>query len=379
MKNIHLLIALAIFAFSACSNDNEEPSKLNLAGCLLKMNGANFECIEEDAYYGSKQVCDGMKGEWVNSCPPGGTKCEAIGSDGIKFVATFYTEYNLCSNPSSSSGSKPSSNSNSESGVCYITNTNLPNSGDLKMCAEGITEPLTRSDCEEIAEESGYDINFQNSCPSGQKLKCLIEDEDGAGYMYVYGQVVTSLDLTCDDLFGDDYSEPSSSSSYRPSSSSNFEAGVCYVNNFYGHGDLAICAQSAQPITSSNCIAWAPSETTANTQASCPSAGRKLTCSDDAGYIYYVYGQEVTDYGLTCDYYLPGTSSNSGTACYILNESFFGTVCIDDMSSSECDEWAEGAEWTMRNSCPPGYKLDCSEYGIYFYDHVAGSTCNLFE
>jgi len=99
MKNIHLLTALAIFTFSACSNDEEDPGKSGPGGCMIKSNGANFECVEEDAYWGSKQVCDGMKQEWVNSCPPGIVKCE-LESEGIKFVATFYNEeYISQSNP----------------------------------------------------------------------------------------------------------------------------------------------------------------------------------------------------------------------------------------------------------------------------------------
>jgi len=95
MKGIYFAIALAMLVFSACSEDDEKSS--GSGNCLLKMNGANFECIEGDDVYGSKQVCDGMKGEWVNSCPPGGVKCEAVGSGDIPFVATFYTEPNPCS------------------------------------------------------------------------------------------------------------------------------------------------------------------------------------------------------------------------------------------------------------------------------------------
>jgi hypothetical protein len=95
MKKERLFVAtLAAIAFSACSDDkgNSDPG-----GCLLKNEGVNFECIEEDANYGSKQTCASLHGEWVSSCPSGGIKCE-LESSGIKFVATFYDEeYNFCS------------------------------------------------------------------------------------------------------------------------------------------------------------------------------------------------------------------------------------------------------------------------------------------
>jgi hypothetical protein len=192
-------------------------------GCLLKIEGVDFECIEEDNIYGSKQVCAGFHGEWVSSCPSGGVKCE-LESSGIKFVATFYAEEdNPCysslanivsssssvlssssvvpssssivpSNSSSSSNSNPSSDSNSEHGVCYFNVFNL-----YSLCMESITEPITRSECEEVSDE-GFTASFLNSCPSGHKLMCEeYDDEYDVTYsVYYYGDMFGSL--TCSDL-----------------------------------------------------------------------------------------------------------------------------------------------------------------------------------
>ncbi|GBU23447.1 hypothetical protein R83H12_00058 [Fibrobacteria bacterium R8-3-H12] len=99
MKKTYFAAVFAALAFFACSNDKDGDtlsSSSNPGGCLLKNQGVNFECVEEDNGYGSKQVCDGLRGEWVNSCPPGGVKCERE-NDGIKFVANFYdVEHNPC-------------------------------------------------------------------------------------------------------------------------------------------------------------------------------------------------------------------------------------------------------------------------------------------
>jgi hypothetical protein len=172
-------------------------------GCLLKMQGVNFECVEEDKVYGSKQTCASLNGEWVNSCPSGVGKCE-LESGGVKFVATFYDEeYNPCSSSSlesttpSSSSSKPSSSSNSTSGsgsegVCYIPN--ITPEIDMGMCLEGKTEPITRSECEEFGEEEELIVHFQDSCPSEHQLKC----EENEGYIYLYGQAVTNPVITCE-------------------------------------------------------------------------------------------------------------------------------------------------------------------------------------
>jgi len=74
-----------------------------------------------------------------------------------------------------------------------------PNFGD--MCAEGKIESITASDCDEMLadmdedpETAGmYTVKFQDSCPSGQQLKC---DVDGEGFIYLYGLMF--LGSTCE-------------------------------------------------------------------------------------------------------------------------------------------------------------------------------------
>jgi len=67
---------------------------------------------------------------------------------------------------------------------------------NISMCAEGTTEPVTLSDCEEAGEEEGWTVNFQSSCPSEYVLKC----EQEGGNIYLYGMMITLLGKTCEDL-----------------------------------------------------------------------------------------------------------------------------------------------------------------------------------
>jgi hypothetical protein len=190
MKKEHLFAAaFAALTFSACSDDNNSSST---GGCLLKIEGANQTCIEENQYY-TKQSCI-TPYEWVSNCPSGGSKCEQD-AGGYKTVTHYYTEYSPCdgSFPSSSSGpgSSPSSSSGpgSNSGACYISNM-YPGT-DLAMCIEDITS----SECHR-ADDLGT-VDFRSSCPSGYLLDC--EDEDGE-LIYYYGTILTSLGFTCEDL-----------------------------------------------------------------------------------------------------------------------------------------------------------------------------------
>ena len=159
MKNIYFAAALAVLAFSACSNDKDD--------------------------------------ENPSSSSTDGSTPSSSSTDG--------------STPSSSSkdGSTPSSSSKggsgSKSGACYFTFTMLQNMSD--MCAEGKIKSITASDCnemladmdEEEPEEAGlYTVKFQNSCPSGEKLKC----EDDETITYFYGNAW--IGVTCDMLMEDD-------------------------------------------------------------------------------------------------------------------------------------------------------------------------------
>ncbi|MDR2584321.1 MAG: hypothetical protein LBC75_12650 [Fibromonadaceae bacterium] len=255
MKNIYFAVVLALLAFSACSNDpddnspsssskpdnssssnqdnssssnsdNSSSSNLdnsssskpdddsNSGGCLTKRNGTNFQCLEKSEYFG-EVLCTIIQGEWVDSCPPGGSICETE-SGGISTTSHFYDEENnpcsplyssssiITNTPSSSSSSNvSSSSSNLGSRACYLA-LMIPNFGD--MCAESETEPATPSDCEELVEVANSEVSglytgeIMDSCPSGFTLKCEIEadGEDEGGFMYFYGSMFTNA--TCESL-----------------------------------------------------------------------------------------------------------------------------------------------------------------------------------
>jgi len=270
--------------------------------------------------------------------------------------------------------------SNPKSGACY---TDI---GDgLEMCFQGITEHLTRADCDEMSYETGNVVRYQNSCQSGQKLKCNI---DGEGYIYVYGQTVTDYGLTCDDVLNGNFGKE----------------GICYLSDihYYGivYGDLAMCLEG-KSVTPFSCnYAAAMYNGTASFPSNCPS-DYKLKClgeSDGQEAYVYVYGQIVTAQGMTCEdagyrdasqgsgsrpsssSIYPSSSSNLATGvCYddygYCYESRYGTI-----SRSECTSYYGGI--TMA-SCPSGYKLICyddyyEEYN-YFYNTNANITCEYYD
>jgi len=283
----------------------------------------------------------------------------------------------------SSSSSGPSSNSNSgTSGVCYV-DTGI---ADLKMCLEGISEPMFSSDCVELAIETGYVTNFLASCPSEYQLKCLGEERYGNGkaYTYIYGQIVPIMGLTCDEM---DYEEVNYTdvTSINSSSSSSLAAGVCYDNDGY-------CYESKTgTITSYECMGYGGTP-----MNSCPS-GYRLKCYDDYydeyNYIYNTYGSTCEDYDMypitstpssssrpssSSAYYYPSSSSNlAAGVCYDIDgycyESRTGTI-----TSYEC----MGYGGTPMNSCPSNYRLKC--YDDYFdeYNYIYntyGSTCEDYD
>jgi len=213
MKNIYFAAVLAILAFSACSNDPEDKnpsSSSNLdkssnsnsdnssssggssspGGCLFKVQGADFQCIEENQVYG-EQSCVIFGGEWVNSCPPGGVTCE-IESGGIPSTSHFYdTEHNLCSSlPSSSSigGSDPTPSSSSigggtQTGVCYFEHPDI----DWSFCVNSISDPITsKTECDlaNLMMGGEYTTSFKTSCPPNPKYTCPVDDE----IYYTYGE-----------------------------------------------------------------------------------------------------------------------------------------------------------------------------------------------
>jgi len=206
MKNVYIyfVAALAVLAFSACStNDDDNPSSSSSSSSAIK----------------------------PSSSSAGGTK------------------------PSSSS----TGGSGLRSGVCYFPNVYENNDEvnyDMGLCLEGITESITRSDCEDLGEDMEATSNLLNSCPSGYKLKCIDDEEEG--YYYIYGQVLADNNVTCE--FFDLNSVTTSSSSAggtRPSSSSagGSETGVCYVNS--SALDWQYCLDGKDdPITRSDCESY---------------------------------------------------------------------------------------------------------------------------
>jgi len=247
MKSIYFFAAvLAVLVFSACSNEKDENNQnsdidknkssssnsdkssssnlgkssssnsgkssnsnsgTDLGGCLIKRNGVNFQCLEENQYFG-EEFCSVMGGEWVNSCPPGGTICE-VESSGIPSTSHFYDEeHNPCSslyssssiitNTPSSSSVKPSSSSGSttKSGVCYFKDPD-PDL-DWEFCQEDKTGAMTQSRCAatNALMENYYVISFKDSCPSGYKYECEYVKE----YIYFYGEDAEASDC---ELFED--------------------------------------------------------------------------------------------------------------------------------------------------------------------------------
>jgi len=246
-----------------------------------------------------------------------------------------------------------------KSGVCYVDN--IPSTGDLAMCAEGITESLSRSDCEYIAEEwGGGTPNIKNSCPRGEIMKCNIENE---GYLYVYGQ--TLVGYTCED-FG------------ASSEGSNSVTGACYLydDTCYDFKSIAV--------TSSKCI-----NEGGTPMNSCPTSGRKLKCNDEGYYDISYYGEDwdgytCNDLGYT-DTTPSNRSSSSNPSSSSSSSSLGSGVCYVNDYYEYCYEGKTGTAspsacvsegGVIVSNCPSGYKQKCYDsYDGNFYLYDAGETC----
>jgi len=311
---------------------------------------------------------------------------------------------------SGKSSSSKGGGTGSKAGACYITFNLL--GGYADMCFEGITEALTRSDCNEILEEmnddpeisGAFSVEFMNSCPTTQDYKCYIVDDDvlDEGYAYLYGSFYD--EGSCDEFGGIDVTPKQSSSSKKASSSSagsGSQTGACYLSYSDLYAGNHVCEEGiSEPITKALCDYIG--EELVNTgmietykfQSSCPS-GESLRCLNDPIRVYY-YGSEFTDrtcsnLGYDDDPAAPKRSSSSagggskssssgGTqgACYASSLYEDYNFCIEPISSSYCKIYAELYEdyydFSTRTSCPKsGYKCTYEEDGINYYFYGEGA------
>ena len=251
---------------------------------------------------------------------------------------------------SRSSSSKGGSNQGSKPGACYFTLTLMDDYGD--MCTEGRTESLTAANCREMLADmnsqpgmtGAYTVKFMNSCPSGQDLKCAIEDE---GFMYLYGSFFE--DKTCRDLEMD----PIQSSNSKASSSSKgggAQGGYC----FWEEDDD--CEKIPTGLNALDCI-----EEGGIPVAQCPnvpaSSSSKKASSSSAG------------------------NSTSGNACYVYYEDYDNSVewgfCIKPTTRSECNSFQDEEDDAIirfSDSCPSNPRVTCPPSGgknVYFYGYEA--------
>jgi len=90
-----------------------------------------------------------------------------------------------------------------DTGVCYAKVSEVP---EMSVCVEGKSKSLTADDCAELSEgyNEGEDqqINFklQDSCSSGEDLKCPFEEDGEKVEIRFYSQLITMLGMTCEDL-----------------------------------------------------------------------------------------------------------------------------------------------------------------------------------
>jgi len=284
MKNIYFAAAFAVLAFSACSNDNndDDPSSNSTGGSPS-----------------SSSIID-------SSTP----SSSSIGS----------------SNPSSNSAG-----GSDDSGVCYFPNTweNASIDYELGLCIEGKTESLTRSDCLEMGEDEDLTVRFLASCPLGYKLKCGKGENPYYLYAYLYGEVITEMNITCSTFDFDTVINNISSSSIGGSNPSSSSAGI------------------SNPSSSS--------------------AGSSTPSSD--------------------------SNTDSGYGACFINASFFQVCMegiTNPMTRSECEEIGDefGFSVSFGNSCPTGHQLRCEEYddeydeayvSYYYGDMFEGLTCDDLE
>jgi len=212
--------------------------------------------------------------------------------------------FSACSEDKDDS-SKGGPGSSSKPGACYLTFNLIENYGD--MCFEGITESLTRSDCNELIEEmedegipSGYySVKFQTSCPSGQDYKCYVDADEDEGYVYFYGSF---FDKNSCNEFGGVLVTPSSSSakssssngSTKSSSSGNTTtSGACYATSTKGY-NFASCAQ---PMSRAECMEYDEDGIDFSYVTSCPTGACDVDYDyyDGTTYAYYYYGDLCQD------------------------------------------------------------------------------------
>jgi len=288
-------------------------------------------------------------------------------------------------------GGRSSGSTGSKSGACYFTFTLMEDYGD--MCTEGRKESLTNSD-----------VEFMNSCPSGQDYKCYIgEDDEGAGYMYFYGSQFD--ENSCREYGGIDVpntgSRPSSSS--RPSSNSNSTSGVCYFPDLDLDVSIGMCLEGkTASITRSECEEAGEEQGLVPIfQNSCPSSSPQLKCDMRNGYYVYYYGAilaslDCSDFGynpVSSSSSKPSSSSRASStpssnsnstagACYFTyNGDYFDwSFCLEykteSITRTDCDEIGEtisGFTPSFKTSCPTGYRYTCDSDDpyIYFYGEDA--------
>jgi len=185
-------------------------------------------------------------------------------------------------------------------------------------------------------------------------------------------------------------SSSSLTQSSNQNSSSSQKSGVCYISNYIPGVEYCIKGKIGTVISEEDC-----NKGGGIIQDSCPPK-EDLFC--DRGNEYYFYGQAITDNHWTCEDFFTissssgsrpssssasnpssSSSSDSKTACYVVDDADYGTTCLEGVSAALCEAWAAG-QWSMRDSCPSGYKLRCEEYGAYFYDQMwVGRTCDDLE
>jgi len=325
MKNVYFAVAIVLLAFLACSTgnggnggDDDGGNPSGKGACYLKYSGAaaGHSVCEEPL---TKSVCDEVAKQYSsnisshkfqNSCPSGQDLRCSIEADGEQIYASYYgpkfedvtcadmgfedapSKPSSNSRPSSSSKGGSSAGSGSQTGVCYFPNAweNQPTNDVLGLCIEGESESLTRSDCEDIADEDDLTLNFRASCPTGYGLQCGYGEDDVYLYAYLYGdEAIRNNNITCRRLNMDPVTDRSSSSKKASSSSAagGGSQGACYVSEI--GSDYAFCME---PMTRSECEEEDDDEDyNVSYRTSCPSG---YECKLEWGEMdLYFYGEDA--------------------------------------------------------------------------------------
>jgi hypothetical protein len=75
----------------------------------------------------------------------------------------------------------------------------------VQMCMEPVNGNITAKECNEMKDEDDPPMTFRDSCPSGEKLKCPMQGDDGRDavvYLYYPDEMAPIYELffTCEML-----------------------------------------------------------------------------------------------------------------------------------------------------------------------------------